>query len=68
MGGGSTLGQRGYVKVTYINRRASNFVEDFIDLDGGSTEIINDGMSYFVPVDRTMWWTTTEPHLGGASH
>lgn len=46
MGGGSTLGQRGYVKVTYINRRASNFVEDFIDLDGGSTEIINDGENF----------------------
>ncbi len=46
VGGGTTLGQRGYVKITYINRRASNFVEDFIDLDGGSTEIINDGDNF----------------------
>jgi len=46
VGGGTTLGQRGYVKITYINRRASNFVEDFIDLDGGSTEIINDSENF----------------------
>ena len=42
--GGGALGARGYGKLTYINRRASNFVEDFITVDGGSTTIIEEGI------------------------
>ena len=42
--GGGPLGARGYGKLTYINRRASNFVEDFITVDGGSTTIIEEGI------------------------
>ena len=40
--GGGALGARGYGKLTYINRRASNFFEDFVTLAGGSTTIIGD--------------------------
>ena len=34
---GAAIGDHGYAKLTYINRRASDFVEDFVTLDGGST-------------------------------
>ncbi len=45
--GGAALGTRGYAKVTYINRRASDFVEDFVTLDGGSTTVTgNDGEEF----------------------
>ena len=44
--GGATIGTRGYTKVTYINRRASNFVEDFITADGGSTTVGTDGATF----------------------
>ena len=45
--GGGALGSRGYAKLTYINRRAGDFVEDFITLDGGSTEITGDAGENF---------------------
>ncbi len=44
VGGG--FGPSSYAKVTYINRRASEFVEDFLDLTTGSTEIIENGQSF----------------------
>ena len=43
---GSTLGSRGHLKATYIRRRAGNFIEDFLDLTTGSTEIMHEGRSY----------------------
>ena len=43
---GSTLGDRGHLKATYIRRRAGNFIEDFLDLTTGSTEIMHEGRSY----------------------
>ena len=43
---GGALGSRGYGKVTYINRRAGNFVEDFVTVDGGSTTVIEDGTNF----------------------
>ena len=44
---GRALGDRGYAKLTYINRRAGNFVEDFVTLDGGSTDVTgNDGTEF----------------------
>ena len=43
---GSTLGDRGHFKATYIRRRAGNFIEDFLDLTTGSTEIMHEGRSY----------------------
>ena len=44
--GGGTLGTDGYLKATYIRRRAGNFIEDFLDLSTGSTEIMHEGQSY----------------------
>ena len=43
--GGGALGTHGYGKVTYVNRRASNFVEDFITVDGGSTTVARDSLT-----------------------
>ncbi len=45
-GGGAAIGRRGYTKVTYIHRTVSNFVEDFLTLDGGSTTIIEEGQNF----------------------
>ena len=44
--GGTTLGPRGYAKVTYINRRASDFVEDFVSLDNGTVDVMGDGIDF----------------------
>ena len=43
---GGTLGTDGYLKATYIRRRAGNFIEDFLDLTTGATEIMHDGRSF----------------------
>jgi hypothetical protein len=42
---GTQLG-RGYAKATFQERRMSNFVEDFITLDGGATDIVYQGVEY----------------------
>lgn len=42
---GSRLGRRGYAKFVYSNRRVTNFVEDFITLDTGSTTISRAGIT-----------------------
>jgi hypothetical protein len=38
------IGQKGYVRATYINRQATDFVEDFITVDGGRTTISLNGL------------------------
>ena len=43
---GGTIGNRGYLKGTYIRRRAGNFIEDFIDTTTGQTELMYEGRSY----------------------
>ncbi len=42
---GAQLG-RGFGKLTFIDRDMSNFVEDFITLDGGTTTVVRDGVNY----------------------
>ena len=37
---------RGHAKLTYINQRLDNFVEDFVDLTTGETTIIRDGQNF----------------------
>ena len=46
LGGGVAVGRRGYGKVTYIHRSASNFVENYFDLAGGTTTVIEDGQDF----------------------
>ena len=43
---GGTVGDRGYLKGTFIRRRAGNFIEDFIDTTTGQTELMYEGRSY----------------------
>ncbi len=42
---GAQLG-RGFGKLTFVNRNMSNFVEDFITVDGGTTTVVRDGIDY----------------------
>lgn len=42
---GGQLG-RGYVKGTYVWRNVSNFVEDFVTLDNGSTDVTFEGTDF----------------------
>ena len=49
---GGTLGNRGHLKATYIRRRAGNFIEDFLDLSTGATEIMHEGRSYGMFVNQ----------------
>ncbi len=39
------IGQKGYARATYVNRRATDFVEDFITVDGGRTAINRNGLT-----------------------
>jgi hypothetical protein len=39
---------RGYAKLTFVNRRVTNALEDFIDQTTGTTEIIRGGVNYGV--------------------
>ncbi len=42
---GAELG-RGYLKGTYVWRHTSNFVEDFVTLDGGATDVTFEGTDF----------------------
>ncbi|MCH7747365.1 MAG: TonB-dependent receptor [Acidobacteria bacterium] len=55
---GGALGSRGYAKLTYINRRASDFVEDFVTLAGGSTTIMGDAGEDFGTFSNIIWRNT----------
>ena len=39
------IGRKGWARATYINRQATDFVEDFITIDGGRTTINRNGLS-----------------------
>jgi Carboxypeptidase regulatory-like domain/TonB-dependent Receptor Plug Domain len=39
------VGRRGWARATYVNRRATDFVEDFITIDGGRTTINRNGLT-----------------------
>ena len=39
------IGQRGFARATYVNRKATDFVEDFITVDGGRTTIDRNGLT-----------------------
>ena len=38
------IGSKGWARATYVNRQATNFVEDFITIDGGKTTIDISGL------------------------
>ena len=41
---GRDITSRGNVQVTYVWRRTSNFIEDFIDIANGTTHVVQDGV------------------------
>ena len=43
---GSELGRRSYVKATYVQRKTTGFIDDFITADNGSTEVIRNGINF----------------------
>jgi hypothetical protein len=42
---GAAVG-RGFAKLTFVDRDVTNFVEDFITLDGGATTVIREGVDF----------------------
>ena len=40
------VADRGHVKVTFVHRSMTDFVEDYFTLDGGSTTVMADGASF----------------------
>lgn len=44
--GGVAAGARSYFEATYVWRRTSDFIEDFIELDNGVTDVSRDGTDF----------------------
>jgi hypothetical protein len=42
---GSAVGRRGFAKLVYVNRHVTNFIEDFVTLDTGSTTVSKGGVT-----------------------
>ena len=57
IGGTTTFGERGYLSATYVQRRMTDMIEDFIDLNSGSTEIDVDG-AIFGPFTNQVYRNT----------
>ena len=43
---GSELGRRGHAEGTFLWRRTGNIIEDFIDVENGSTEVVRNGVDF----------------------
>ena len=43
LGAARTFGARSYAKVVFVQRKTSNFIEDFIMIANGTTPIVVDG-------------------------
>ncbi|HXE80623.1 MAG TPA: TonB-dependent receptor [Vicinamibacterales bacterium] len=43
---GSELGRRSYVKATYVQRKTTGFIDDYITADNGQTEVIREGINF----------------------
>lgn len=46
LSGGTAIGTRGHAKLTYVWRDMENFVEDFITLDNGVTQVVQNGRDF----------------------
>ena len=46
MSGGASLGTRAYGEASYVWRRTTNLIEDFIDQSNGFTDVVQDGIDY----------------------
>lgn len=43
---GGELGERGYAKATYVNRRTTNLIDDVITRDLGTTDVVKNGVDF----------------------
>jgi hypothetical protein len=43
---GTELGHRGYTEATYVRRRTSHLIEDFINIDNGTTDVVRNGIDF----------------------
>ena len=43
---GGEIGTRGFAKVTYVQRRLTGMLEDYIDLSTGQTDVVQGGVDY----------------------
>ncbi len=43
---GTRLGNTGEIKAVYVNRHLTDAIEDFITLDGGTTQVIENGIDF----------------------
>ncbi|HSM14823.1 MAG TPA: TonB-dependent receptor [Thermoanaerobaculia bacterium] len=58
---GTRLGSRGYAKLTYVDRTTDNYIDDFIQIQNGCTEIVIDGES-FGCADNVVYDNTDSVH------
>lgn len=54
------VGQSGWARISYVNRHATNFVEDFITTDGGTTLVDRNGARLGL-FDNTVYRNTDVP-------
>ena len=57
---GSQISSRAHAKLTYVSRDVSGFIEDFITLDNGTTDIFRDDV-FFGTFDNTVYRNTDTP-------
>jgi hypothetical protein len=43
---GTQIGTKGSTQFTYVNRHMDNFIEDFIDIANGTTDVVKDGADF----------------------
>jgi hypothetical protein len=41
-----TIGRRGYSEATYVRRKTSRIIDDFIDVNNGATEVVREGVDF----------------------
>ncbi len=60
----AAIGQRGsYLAVTYTHRKMTNFIEDFVTIDGGQTTIVRNGIN-FGTFDNKVYRNSDGPRRG----
>jgi hypothetical protein len=57
---GSQFSPRAYAKVTYVSRDVKGFIDDFITIDNGTTDILRNGV-FFGTFDNVVYRNTDEP-------
>lgn len=57
---GSQLSERLHAKATFVSRSVSGFIDDFITIDSGATDVVRNGV-YFGTFDNIVYRNTDEP-------